>query len=155
MNEALDVVRLGLVLKQAKNVAIQFHKLTGRHLGITGEIAEYEAARILKLTLAKKQQAGFDAFRVSGKKRERIQIKGKQLTSTNPGQKLGKLDPAKAWDSVVLVLLNEAYEPIEIYESKRRKVIAELQKPGSKARNERGQLSLGTFKKIAKQVWHC
>ena len=95
------------------------------------------------------------SLRVVIQKSERIQIKGKQLTSTNPGQKLGKLDPAKAWDSVVLVLLNEAYEPIEIYESKRRKVIAELQKPGSKARNERGQLSLGTFKKIAKQVWHC
>ena len=41
------------VLKQAKRLAQTYRQLTGKPLGITGEVAEYEAARILRgLTLA-------------------------------------------------------------------------------------------------------
>ena len=48
-------VRVLDILREAKVLARQYYHLTGKPLGITGEVAEYEAARILgiELTLAR------------------------------------------------------------------------------------------------------
>ena len=50
------------------------------------------------------------------------------------------------WDSVVLILLDERFEPQAIYEADRKPIEAALKKPGSKARNERGELAISKFK---------
>jgi hypothetical protein len=55
---------------------------------------------------------------------------------------------------VLLVLLDENFEAKEIYEaSERRSWLAALSAPGSKARNERGALSVNKFKAIGKLRW--
>lgn len=76
-----------------------------------------------------------------------MQIKGHRLTSASkPGQRLGSIDLEKEWDAVLLVLLDERYNPTAIYETDRRAVRDALEAPGSRARNERGQLSISKFK---------
>jgi hypothetical protein len=54
---------------------------------------------------------------------------------------------------VVLVLLDEQFAPVEILEAERVVVERALKRPGSRARNERGQLGLGAFKALARRVW--
>lgn len=49
------------ILREAKILAPQYRGLTGKPLGITGEVAEYEAARILGAELTAARQAGYDA----------------------------------------------------------------------------------------------
>ena len=49
------------LLRDAKGIAQKYRTLTGKPLGITGEVAEYEAARILGVELTKARQAGYDA----------------------------------------------------------------------------------------------
>lgn len=39
------------ILSEAKKLAQEYRALTGKPLGVTGEVAEYEAARILGLEL--------------------------------------------------------------------------------------------------------
>jgi hypothetical protein len=51
------------ILRTAKHLAKRYRALTGRPLGLTGEIGEYEAIRLLGLTPAVVRQAGFDATR--------------------------------------------------------------------------------------------
>ena len=46
---------------EAKRVARRYYELTGKPLGVTGEIAELEAARLLNLRLANARQSGWDA----------------------------------------------------------------------------------------------
>lgn len=53
----------------------------------------------------------------------------------------------------MLILMNRNFEPFAIYEAKRADIKRELIKPGSKARNERGALSISKFKSIASLVW--
>ncbi len=145
---------LASVLEDAKRVARQYYTLTGRPLGITGEIAEYEAIRLLGLTAAEVRQAGYDATRRRDGNVERIQIKGRViLPNAKSGQRMGSINLEKAWDCVMLVLLDEQYEAVEIYEADRPAVTAALQAPGSKARNERGALGVSKFKAIATRVW--
>jgi len=40
------------LLRHAKQLAADYYRLTGKPLGVTGEVAEYEAANKLDLTLA-------------------------------------------------------------------------------------------------------
>lgn len=52
-----------------------------------------------------------------------------------------------------MVLLDENFEAFEIYEANREPVVAALTVPGSRARNERGALSLRAFKRIGRRIW--
>ena len=142
---------LGCLINQAISLAKDYRSLTGRPLGITGEVAEYEAVRLLKLEFATVRQSGYDAIRKSD--RTKIQIKGRCVITKNPGQRLGKIQLDKEWDYVVLVLLDQDFEPTEIYQADRKSLVDELTKPGSKARNERGALSITKFKSIGKLLW--
>src|SRR5207302_10790309 len=137
-----------------KKLAQEYRILTGKPPGITGEVAEYEAARLLGVELTPARQAGFDAIEgVAGTTRH-LQKKGRcLLPGCKPGQRLGSIDIKKDWDAVLMVLLDENFDAVEIHEASRGAVVDALSAPGSKARNERGALAVSRFKAIAKPSW--
>ena len=146
--------RLLKLLADAKVLAREYYELTERPLGVTGEVAEYEAARILGVELSPARQAGYDAIRKTPEGDQLLQIKGRCiLPGSKPSQRVGSLSLKKEWDAALLVLLNESYNPTEIYEADRSSVARALTTPGSRARNERGQLSVSQFKAIAQKIW--
>src|SRR5487761_2597907 len=90
------------IITQARMLARDYRRITGKPLGISGEVAEYEAASCLSLDLAPVRTAGYDALRGS----ERIQIKGRILQDRKPGsQRVPSIRLTHAWDVVVLVLM--------------------------------------------------
>lgn len=143
------------LLGEAKKLAQRYRQLTGKPLGITGELAEYEAARILGLTLAKARQAGYDAIETRDGRPVKLQIKGRCiLPGAKPGQRMGSLDTEKEFDAVLLVLLDQHLDAFAIYEAPRAAVLSALAAPGSKSRNERGALGIAKFKSISELRWH-
>jgi hypothetical protein len=143
------------LLAQAKTLAKEYYALTGRPLGVTGEVAEFEAIRLLGLTSAPVRQSGYDA---EGQNRdgqpERIQIKGRCVVGKlKGGAKLGSIDVAKQCEAVLLVLLNADYDATVIYRAEWKDVCLALTKPGSRARNVRGQLSIAKFRQIGRRIW--
>jgi len=154
IDRTIDLDQLAVIIADAKAVASRYRKLTGRPLGITGEVAEYEAARLLRLRLADVRQDGYDAVRETGGSVRKLQIKGRCILETSKrSQQVGAVKLEKEWDGVLLVLMDEEFEPLEIFEADRPAVTAALQEPGSKARNERGALAVSTFKSIGRRVW--
>jgi hypothetical protein len=143
------------LLAEAKRLAQKYRALTGKPLGITGEVAEFEAARILGVELTAARQAGYDAVEhVDGATRT-LQIKGRcLLPGCKPSQRLGSIDTKKDWDAALMVLLDENFDATAIYEASRAAVIAALEAPGSKARNENGALAVSKFKAIGRLRWH-
>ncbi|MDA0928355.1 MAG: hypothetical protein O2861_09755 [Proteobacteria bacterium] len=142
------------ILSEAKSLAKKYKKLTGKPLGITGEIAEFVAAQCLGLELAEARQSGYDATRLENGKEVKVQIKGRCIRkNTNPGQRLGKIRLDTEWDTVLLVLLDEDFEPVSMIEAARPEVEEALLAPGSKSRNERGALGIAKFKSIGTEVW--
>jgi hypothetical protein len=130
------------LLGKAKQLAKEYRDLTGRPLGITGEVAEYEAARLLGLELSTVRQAGYDAIRRDGAVATKLQIKGRcLLDNSKPGQRLGGIRLEKEWDAVLMVLMNGDFDAVEIYEANREAVEKALTAPGSRARNERELLA--------------
>lgn len=151
MPQGTDVMT---ILREAKLLAQKYRALTGKPLGITGEVAEYEAARILGLELTTARQAGYDAIENNDGATRKLQIKGRcLLPGCKPGQRVGSIDILKEFDSVLLVLLDENFDATEIYEAERNAVLAALAAPGSKARNERGALAVSKFKSIGRLRW--
>ena len=143
--------RIKKILESAKKVAAQYYKETGRSLGVTGEVGELEAIEKLKLKQANVQEAGHDATDWKGKKR--YEIKTRLLDN---GKRIGRVGIIKLkpeFDYALLVLMNKEFENLEIWKAKYSDVKKALTKPGSKRRNEHGQLSVSTFVKIAEQVW--
>lgn len=142
------------VLYKAKRLAQRYRQLTGKPLGITGEIAEYEAARILGVKLTPARNTGFDATEKKNGSLRRLQIKSRcLLPNCKPGQRLGSIDIEKEFDAVLMVLLDENFDATAIYEAEREAVIKAIKKPGSKSRNERWALGVNKFKAIGKLRW--
>jgi hypothetical protein len=150
-----DLDAVAHLLEQAKSLAKRYRALTGRPLGITGEVGEYEAARLLGLRLAEVRQAGYDAVATTPSGERRYQIKTRCVPEgAKPGQRLGKIDLSKEWDAVLLVLLDADLEPTAIFEAERAAVEAALRAPGSKSRNERGALGVSKFKTLGRCLWN-
>ena len=148
----IDIEKAGEILERGKQAAIDYYDLTGKPLGITGEFGEYLTAKLLGLELAEARSPGYDA---TDKKGRKIQIKSRCIPRDKKlsGQRLGSIRLDHEWDCVMVILLNERFEPQAIYEAGRGPLEEALMKPGSKARNERGALPITKFIKIGKQIW--
>ncbi|MFN3348901.1 DUF6998 domain-containing protein [Pseudorhodoplanes sp.] len=143
---------IGTLIAKARALATDYYRLTGKPLGITGEIGEYEAARLLGLTLAAAREAGYDATDPAGR---RLQIKTRSVAvdRQGKGQRIGSIKLKHSWDAVLLVLMDEQFMPTSIWEADRAAIETALLAPGSKARNERGALAVSKFKSIGRRVW--
>jgi hypothetical protein len=143
------------ILQQVKRLSCNYYAITQKPLGVTGEIAEYEASQKLGLKLADARNPGFDAFRKIRGKIVRYQIKGRAVSPSNKYKgRVPAISRIAKFDAVLLVLLNKSnLNAIEIWEATRSKALKRLSKPGSKARNKRGQMGISQFKSIAERVW--
>lgn len=155
MNEKQSTLdKLDEIIPHIKALAIEYYKITGKPLGVTGEIGEYEAAKILNLKLQEARTAGYDAIRHVDGREEKIQIKSRRIgTDSKPSQRIGSISLDHEWDKVILMILDESLNAIEINEADRSAIEKALKEPGSKARNERGALVLGKFKQIGRRIW--
>lgn len=148
-----DQDRVRQILAAVKPLAAEYYRLTGKPLGVTGEVAEYVAAEHLKLELTPPRTPGHDAIRQTANGPQRIQIKGRAFGENTKSQRLGKIRQGAACDSVLLVLLDNAtLEPREMWEAPYSAVEERLKVPGSKSR-ERGALSVSEFKRLATRIW--
>src|SRR4029453_14465376 len=85
-----DAMRIKEILAAVKPLAAEYYRLTGKPLGVTGEVAEYIAAETLKLVLVPPRTPGHDAIRRTSNGNERIQIKGRALgDNSKASQRLG------------------------------------------------------------------
>ena len=142
------------ILKQVKGLASRYRALTGKPLGVTGEIAEVMAAELLDLKLADARQAGYDAVQYESGREVKVQIKGRCVPGkVRPGERIGAIQLDKQWDVVVLVIMDTDYEVMSIHEVERPAIEAALRAPGSKARNDRGALAVSKFQSLGSQVW--
>lgn len=147
--------RIREILAAVKPLAAEYYRLTSKPLGVTGEVAEYVAAELLGLDLVPPRTAGYDALRHTLAGPQRIQIKGRAYDPVaRSSQRIGTIKRDGPCDVVMLVLLDNAtLDPVEIWEAPFPAVVARLIEPGSKARNERGALSVSDFKRLGRRVW--
>ena len=114
------------LMVEARKLAAEYRKTTGKPLGISSEIAKFDVARLMGLeSVDPTQSGGYDAIGTGERNGKLVQIKGRAiLEEKKSGQRIGQLKVDQEWDSVMLVMMNEEYEPIEIYEAQRSKLLS-------------------------------
>ncbi len=147
----MSVYSIDKLMAEARQLAAEYRRATGKTLPISGEIAINDAVRLLQLQLAGNDASGYDAYRQQDSGPCRIQVKGRVIfDSSKGGQRIGQLGLDQDWDHTVLVLMDDRYEPFEIYEADRSSIVDAL---NDGAGNRRGIMSVAKFKNISQLVW--
>ena len=152
----MSVFATDKLIEQARKLASEYRQSVGKPLaGISTEIAEYDAANLLDLEICNPRVGGYDAIGKGKREGKKVQVKGRVIPSDkkSSGTRIGQIKVELDWDSIVLVLLNEQYEPIELYEAEREAIMENLPEQEEGKRNKRGAMSVGKFKHISKLVW--
>lgn len=151
----MEVYSLDKLIAEARRLAVEFRRTTGKPLGLTGEIARYDAARLLGLELVPVQEGiGYDAIGRGRREGLRVQVKGRAILDEGKGgQRIGQVKVGQDWDVLVLVLLDERFEPYEIHEADRETVLEVLNEARDSRRARRGALSVARFRAIGRLVW--
>lgn len=141
-------------MSEARRLAREYRTAMGKPLpGISAELAVHDATRLLDLEPVALGVGGYDAVGRGSRAGKRIQIKGRAIfDESKGGQRVGQLKVEQEWDSVMLVLMDENYDPVEIYEAERNEVLEAMDKTSSN-RNKRGAVSVARFKIIGRPVW--
>ncbi len=144
MSETEDIIEAIIPL------AVRWKKATDRSLGITGEVGEHLACKLMGWSLATHLQAGWDAADTQG---NRIQIKSRVLQKHKDGSPtMGTLDLRQEWDQAALVIMNDHFQVQSIWLAEGQ----EAREAQDICRNPRGDakgLAIKTFKKISRQVF--
>lgn len=142
------------LIAQARILAAEYRRTMGRPLpGISNEIAEHDAVRLLKLEAVSKDGEPVSWDAVDPADGKRIQIKSRTIfDETKGGERIGQLKMNQEWDAVVLVLMDEDYMPYEIYQAERGQ-LEEYASKSSSSRAKRGALSVARFKIIGRLRW--
>ena len=153
---SLALYDVDALISQARRLAADYRRATGKPLGgVSAEIAEADAARLLGLEGVNDPQLGYDAVGRDGERQGlRYQIKGRVIADeSKSGQRIGQLKLEADWDAVLLVLMDGDYEPFEIYEASREAIRDALEDPTASKRSRRGAMSVARFKIFAQLVW--
>ena len=150
----MSVYAADKLIGQARQLAAEYRRTMGKPLpGISNEIAVHDAIRLLQLQpVEDNDSGGYDAIDPS-RDDKKIQIKSRTIfDERKSGQRIGQIKMEQTWDSVVLVLMDEDYEPYEIYEAERDELLRASERSSSN-RARRGALSVARFKIIGRLAW--
>ena len=149
----MSVYDVGKLMQQARKLAADYRAATGKPLGISNEIAVHDVIRLMQLRAAPLGDGGCDAIGTGPYEGKLIQIKGRTINpDSSSNQRIGQIKVDQEWDVIMLILMNEQYEPLEIYEADRDTILNAVEQTSAKRRN-RGALSVNRFKKIGQRVW--
>lgn len=142
------------LISEARRIAAEYRRATGKPLGISAEIARHDACTYLDLE-PDEDAVGYDAMGLLGDREGlRFQIKGRAIFDEKKGgQRLGQINIDQNWDKILLVLMNEEFESTEIYEASRETMIDDMSESGDSSRKKRGAMSVARFKRLAQLVW--
>jgi len=150
----VSVYAVDKLINQARVLASDYRRTMGKPLaGISNEIAEHDAVTLLDLELCQPRVSGYDAIGTGVRDGLKVQIKARVIPDGKAsGQRVGQLKLDQSWDLVVLVLLDESYEPVELYQAS-HDVIAEAMQDTESKRSKRGAMSVAKFKIIGELAW--
>ena len=145
----MSLYAIDKLINETRRLAAEFKRTTGTMLPVSGEIARYDVSHHLDLTLDSDPGSGYDAIGNNSREGLRVQIKSRVIgDAVKSGHRLGQLNPNGSWDIVILSLMDNEFEPFEMYQLSRSEIINTL-----KDNNKNTSLSVAKFKIIGELVW--
>lgn len=148
----MDVHRVDELMAEARRLAAEYHRTTGKPLAVSGENAVCDAIARLGLEPARDGADDYDAERHDPSARVRLQTRARLVVddATRRPHRPGQLEAEKSWDAVLLVLMDEDYAALQMHEASRGEI---EQAPAEAAPNKRGRLCVARFRNIGRLAW--
>jgi hypothetical protein len=150
----MGVYSVDKLMAETRRLAAEYRKMTGKALPLSAEIAVHDCIRLLGLEGVDSDLNPYDALDPITDPARRVIIKGRVIfDETKSGHRIGQLKTDKSWDDVIVALMDEDYEPFEIYRAEREVIEEALSETSDSNRNKRGAMSVARFKIIGRLVW--
>jgi hypothetical protein len=147
----MSVYDLDKLYQETRRLCVMWSK-QGKTTGMTSEIAAYDAARLLDLELCSDKTLGYTAVGRGERDGMRILVKGRVVHDGQKSrQRIGQLNFDQDWDDLMVVLLDEEFEPQEILEITRDQLEDEMNNKDKS--NRKGPLSVAKLRAIGELVW--
>jgi len=149
-----EIYSFDKLMHETRQLAAKYRLATGTTLPVTGEIARFDVAKALNLELIDDITVGHDAIGLGKRAGIKVLIKGRVIfEDSRSTPRLGQVNPDGRWDNVVMVLFDDDYMPVEMYEATSDDIkLAQKAKDGSPSK-KRTNMSVAQFKIIGKLVW--
>ncbi|MCG6938440.1 MAG: hypothetical protein LJE83_09770 [Gammaproteobacteria bacterium] len=149
----MSLYSIDKLINETRRLATEFKRTTGTVLPVSGEIARYDVSRHLDLTLCDDNNCGYDAIGNEQRKGQRVQIKSRVIgDAVKSSHRIGQLNVNGEWDVVILSLMDNKFEPLEMYQASREEILEATSKSNS-TRSKRGAISVTKFMIIGQLVW--
>lgn len=153
VNKNMTLYSIDKLIDETRRLAAEFRRTTGTMLPVSVEIARHDVSRHLNLTLTQDNHCGYDAIGTDQWKGLRILIKSRVVGDTvKSSHRIGQLNTKSEWDIVILSLMNNDFEPLEMYQANREEILNAMAKTSAN-RNKRGAISVTKFRMIGELVW--
>jgi hypothetical protein len=150
----MDLYSIDKLMHETRQLAAKYRMTTGKTLPVTGEIARFDVAKALNLQLIADLTQGFDAKGLGERAGVRFLIKGRVIfEDSRSTPRIGQINPDGRWDNVVMVLFDDDYLPIEMYEASSDDIKAAHNAKQANQNKKRAAMSVAQFKIIGKLVW--
>ena len=150
----MDFYSIDKLMHETRQLAAKYRKATGSTLPVTGEISRFDVAKALDLQLIEDITLGYDAIGRGEREDLRILIKGRVIfEDSRSSPRIGQIKSDGRWDRVVLVLFDDDYLPVEMYEAGSDDIEAAINTKADSANKRRGVMSVVQFKIISRLVW--
>lgn len=137
-------------MQETKMLASKYYKLTGKLLPVSNELACFYTKKILGFKSVDNIEKGVDLLGVNLWQDFKIQVKSRIILDKKQSRlMIGQISSDGTWDCILLVLLNQEYEPFEIYIAPRNLIMQNI----SERKSKRGSISIAKFKSISKKIW--
>ena len=145
---------IDILMHETRQLAAKYRKATGSTLPVTGEISRFDVAKTLNLQLIDDLTLGHDAIGRGERQGLRVLIKGRVLfEDSRSTPRIGQIKPDGRWDNVIMVLFDDDYQPLEMYEATSTDIDAAIKTKSESANKKRGAMSVAQFKIIGQLVW--
>ncbi|HRE32237.1 MAG TPA: hypothetical protein PLD88_09720 [Candidatus Berkiella sp.] len=151
----MTVFSIDKLMQETRRLATEYRQNTGQSLPIGGELAKYDAARLLKLIPLKKPIKSVDFMGTTGPlDNQLIQVKSRVIFEEGKsGHRIGQLNLGGDWHFCALVLYEASYQPFAIYLVAQSVINDAMLQKGMQTHNARGMMSLAQFKRVSELVW--
>ena len=147
----MALYQLEKLMEETRRLAAEYRRTTGQTLPVGPDLARYDAIRLLGLTEATEETKGIDAHDADG---NGVQIKSRVVfDSRKTGHRIGQLNTGADWQKLVLVIMDDNYQPDEIYQMDRGTALQALEQSENSSQKKRGAMSLARFRVMAELVW--
>lgn len=151
-DKIIDLFSLDKLMHETRSLAAKYRQATGNTLPVTGEIARFDVAKALDLDLIEDLTLGYDAIGKNEREGLKILVKGRVIfEDSQSSPRIGQVNPDGRWDNVVMVLFDDNYLPVEMYEATHQDITSALE--GKSEKKKRGAMSVAQFKIISQLVW--